>query len=804
MKQPLLPVAIAYALGVVMAAWWTVPLMACLATGFGLLALSLVRPRWRASLLWPLAMITGFSSLTLRTTVLSPHDLRLLAGESAQIATLRGTLVGDPTLREPAAGRDGPPQTVAILEVQELLLNESAFPARGRVVVSTRGQLLTSFHAEGRVQIEGVLSPADGPRAPGLFDYRAYLRWQGIYHQLRVRGPADWQALDPGTVPPLATRFLVWAQKTLARGLPAEDEFLRLLWAMTLGWRTALTDEVAEPFMRTGTMHIFAISGLHIALIAGMLVALLRVLQVPRSACGAVVIPMIWFYTMATGWQASAIRSTIMMTIVVLGWAMRRPADLLNSLVASALVILVWEPRQLFQASFQLSFFVVLSMALLLPPLERLRDRLLHHDPLLPSELLPRWRRWLDPPLRWATLNFGVSLAAWLGSLPLVAHYFHLVTPVSLLVNMVVVPLSSLALMCNLGALAVGAWWPGLAELFNHSAWLWMSGAVHVCDWAAGLPGAWFHAASPGVWGFLGWYALLIWVSGRWLARPMWRWGALGLIGILGAAWLAQGWWERGLATLTVLETRSGGVVWLNPPGHDRDMLVDCGDEAHARLVTKPFLQARGVNRVRHAVFTHGDIRHVGGWRIVDEAFNLRTVGLGPVSFRSPSYRELFTHFRAAGSLRVLAAGTEWSGWRVLHPPASGPSTLADDNCLVLAGEIKGARILLLGDLGPQGQRALAERESSLRADLIISGPPSRGEPIGAALLEAARPHLIILDDAEPAAPLSPPEYVHQWRERGINVLRTAEHGTVTVRFDKAGWEAWGMKAGSIRLATRP
>src|SRR6266516_4293447 len=82
-------------------------------------------------------------------------------------------------------------------------------------------------------------------------------------------------------------------------------------------------------------MHIFAISGLHIALIAGILVSLLRVLQIPRGLCGWMVIPLIWFYTAATGWQSSAIRSTIMMSVIIAGWAIKRPSDLLNSLAAA-------------------------------------------------------------------------------------------------------------------------------------------------------------------------------------------------------------------------------------------------------------------------------------------------------------------------------------------------------------------------------------------------------------------------------------------------------------------------------------
>ena len=210
---------------------------------------------------------------------------------------------------------------------------------------------------------------------------------------------------------------------------------------MTLGWKPALTNEVYEPFMRSGTMHIFAISGLHIALIAGILAGLLRMFQVPRIGCGWVVIPLIWFYTAATGWQPSAIRSTVMMSIIIGGWALKRPSDLVNSLAAAAFIILLWDPQQIFGASFQLSFLVVLSIALLVPPLDAARDRLLRTDPLLPAELLPRWRRWLETPLRWVTTSLAVSLAAWLGSLPLTAYYFHLLSPVTLLANLCIVPL---------------------------------------------------------------------------------------------------------------------------------------------------------------------------------------------------------------------------------------------------------------------------------------------------------------------------------------------------------------------------
>jgi competence protein ComEC len=300
------------------------------------------------------------------------------------------------------------------------------------IIVTTPGVLDRNFFAGQPVEISGVIEPPPLPVAEGLFDYREYLRTRGIYYQLKAGSTNDWRlGAAPLARAPLTDRFLNWSQRTLALGLPVEDEPLRLLWAMTLGWRTAFTGDISEPFLRAGTMHLFAIDGLRIALISGMLVALLRVLQISRAWSGLVAIPVIWFYTAATGWESSAIRAAVMMSIVLGGWALKRPGDTLNSLAAAGFIILLWEPRQLFEAGFQLSFFVVLIIALMLPPLNRISDRLLQPDPLLPEALIPHWRRTLTGTLRRLSRYAALSLAAWVGSIPLAAKYFHLFSPVS-------------------------------------------------------------------------------------------------------------------------------------------------------------------------------------------------------------------------------------------------------------------------------------------------------------------------------------------------------------------------------------
>ena len=426
--------------------------------------------------------------------------------------------------------------SLAKVRVTEIRRGENWQPAFGSIIVSTPNPLAENYFAGQPVEISGVIAHPPPPLADGLFDYRDYLQTRGIYYQLKTESTNDWQLLAPDLfTPPLTDRFLNWSKQTLALGLPVEDEPLRLLWAMTLGWRTAFTGDISEPFLRAGTMHLFAIDGLRIALISAMLVALLRVLQVSRAWCGLIAIPAIWFYTAATGWEPSAIRASVMMTVVLGGWALKRPGDTVNSLAAAAFIILLWEPRQLFEASFQLSFFVVLVIALMLPPLNKISDRLLRHDSLLPNELLPRWRRGLNATLRLFARYCALSFAAWVGSIPLSAKYFHLFSPISTPANIVAVPLGTLALMSNFGALVCGTWLPWATELFNHAAWFFMVAMTDVSEWATKIPGAFFYVPAPS-WLEVGiYYAVIIGGLSGWLFAPRRRiWSVAVLIFIAG------------------------------------------------------------------------------------------------------------------------------------------------------------------------------------------------------------------------------------------------------------------------------
>ncbi len=794
MNRPLVSVVIAYAAGLLLAQMFHPPQPALFLLSSFLLLLILVLEKLRTVLIWPLLALVGWTNFAVQTTALAPDDLRHVIGEKPALVTVRGNLLETPSLRIYVRDEETVERMVASVRVTELRTGEKWITANGDIIVTTPGVLGEKFFSGQPVEISGVLARPDLPVAEGIFDYRAYLEKLGIFYSLKTEGTNEWQlGANPLFTPPYSARFIAWAQRTLALGLDPADKSTQLLLAMTLGQKTALTDEVSEPFMRSGTMHIFAISGLHIALIAGILLAVLRVVRLPRAACGCVVLPLIWFYTAATGWQPSAIRSTIMMSVIIVGWMLKRPSDLLNSLAAAGLIILVWEPQQLFQASFQLSFFVVLSIALFSPPLEKIHDRFLQTDPLLPVELLPRWRRWLNTPLRFLTTGFTTSLAAWLGSLPLTAYYFHIFNPISLLANVVIVPLSSLALMANLGGILCGNWLPSFTELFNNAAWFFMYLMVWFSEAFTKIPGAWVNIPTPSLIGIAIYFALLIGITSGWLFAEPRRKFSIVILLLLAITGIFRWQIYRDQIELTVLPLNGSHAIYVDADGRANDWLINCGNENAVKFTLKDFLRAQGVNKIPRLVLTEGSVRNCGGAQPLDETFGVGELWTSAVKFRSPAYRDTVAAFEKSSRHKILNFGDTAGAWQVLFP-MTNTLAKADDQPLVLRGNFRGTKVLFLSDLSRPSQSELLNHGDDLRADIVVAGLPNAGEPLCDAVIDAIQPKVIVIADSEyPATRRAPLALKQRLEQKKIPVIYTRDSGAVKIIADKSGWKLSAM-----------
>ena len=786
----------AYGIGLLLAQLLHPPLAALLVTLGILLVPVLTLKIPRVYLIWPLLAVLGWANFTWRTAVLSPRDLRLLLGDEPALVTVRGVLAETPDVKIVQRDQQEQWHSMARVRVREIRRDGDFQTATGEVLATAPEVLGPDFFAGQPVEFSGVAARPPPPLAEGLFDYRSYLAMRGVYYQVKTAGTNDWQLRAPRLArPPLTDRFLNWSHQTLALGLPVEDEPLRLLWAMTLGWHAAFTGDIADPFLQAGTMHMFAIDGLRIALVCGLIVTLLRLLRCSRAWCGAVAIPIIWFYTAATGWEASAMRASVMMTLVLGGWALKRPVDLLNSLAAAAFIILLADPRQLCAAGFQLSFCVMLVIALMLPPINAGFDRLigwcLNPDPFLPEALVPRWRKLLLARTQALAHFAGLSLAAWIGSLPLAAKYFHLFSPVSTLANLLAVPLGAGALTANLGALLCGHWLPWLTVLFNHAAWFLMVAMTWVSVQAARLPGAYGYVPEPSLLSLAVYYAAVSAAFSGWFHTAR-RKIAGATTALLIAA--AYGWhWEaaRGETALTVLPLSGGHAVYVAAAGRRNEWLINCGNAPAVDFTLKNYLHGQGVNSLPRLVLSNASARNCAGAPRLDELFHIGEWWSGGGEFRSPAWRQALAHARDSGRYHLWHLGDTNGCWQMLFPADTNTNRLVKggDGALVLRGDFPGARVLLLSELSRTGQGDLLALTNDLRADIVIAGLPEEGEPLCNALLAAIRPRVVVIaDSAFPAARRASRALQERLAQAQVPVLYTRTTGAVKIVTSRTGW----------------
>lgn len=343
-----------------------------------------------------------------------------------------------------------------------------------------------------RLRALGVLTSLPAATVAGSFD--AYLADLGVNFRLdRGRVLAE---LAPANAyrrfcAAAAARF----EGILSRDTARRPELGAAYRAIVLGRQQELDAEQVQEFRRSGTMHIFSISGMHIAVIALALQTALGVLRVPALLRPGIELGALWLYVDITGTAPSAVRAFAMVALVRVALAARRPLNLLAALTASLAVVLLVAPLQVFGASFQMSYGIVAALILLGLPLdEAWRER------GEPFQLLPRgdWRWWHHAGrAAWTRLRAAVALglsSALVGTITGL-HFFGLFTPGAMLVNLALIPLSGAVLWAGLLSLLAGL--AGLAAwsaLFNRAALvlLWLSDRVIAA--ALRLPAMWFEA----------------------------------------------------------------------------------------------------------------------------------------------------------------------------------------------------------------------------------------------------------------------------------------------------------------------
>lgn len=686
----------------------------------------------------------------------------------------------------------------AVASVPEARPNSWRFRCRvqavwdGGAVHRIRGEVLAYVKTPAPVAVaetiimRGRLVLADASRNPGAFDYRASLQATGIHAIFFASDSLLWRSGKPEkfSIDRLVAGVHLWTEARLARFAAGQD--LALLKALLLGSRAELPHEVIENFARTGLIHVLAVSGLHVGFIALILVMLVELCRVPKRWQWPLVLAGLAFYAALTGLQPPVLRATLMAAVIQLGRTLQRTTSIYNSLGLAGLVILLWQPLQLFQLGFQLSFVAVLGIAYLYRPL------------CFPLAKLPGCRR---PGVRWAVALLAVSLAAQLATLPLTAGAFGRLPLLAMLGNLVVIPAAFVLVATSAVACLAALLTDFVALAFGTVAQLMAAGTIAFTRWLAGVPFAYLDGvALP----FLFWlaYALFLAAVIEWRHRARRLLLPLGLLALNALVWLSA-FGAAPKLRITFFDVGQGDAVLLEFP-RGKEMLIDTGPAneftAAAETALLPYLRRQGIRRLEALLISHPHADHLAGLPAL-----LRELAIDSVySCGSSATSELEQICeRLLDSLkipqRVLRVGNRLTAFpaaqlTVLHSgmtPEAVP-TLNDASVVLklLFGEVT---LLFTGDAESWSESRLLAHAPVLASDLLKVGHHGSRTSSTPAFLAAVVPRWAVISAGRRNSFGHPDSLtLARFDSLGIPVLRTDLSGAIV--FESDGRALWRVR----------
>ncbi|HQT90453.1 MAG TPA: DNA internalization-related competence protein ComEC/Rec2 [Candidatus Kryptobacter bacterium] len=668
---------------------------------------------------------------------------------------------------------------------------------QGALVLTPKSTL--SLAIGDRIIFTGKAGVISAARNPGQFNLRTYYTLNGIAGRIYLKNDGDLLAVEHNRgftfrrdiVEPVRV-FIREKTSALMSG-----EEAALARAMVLGERAGINREINEQFINTGTIHILAVSGLHIGFLTGILMMLASLIRTPRRWRFFVIAPVLILYAYVVGLSPSVVRAVVMALVVLLGLFLQRKSRTLNSLGFAALAILAFSPAQLFSPGFQLSFAAVLSIAFFY---ERIIALVRKSHPAL----LER------PFLNSVVSTMLLTFAATLGTIPLCAYYFNRVSVAGVFANLLIVPLSGIFMSMDFTFLLVSLLSVPVASVYAAAAQLIafvileinsLIGSLSISSIRVGDSAMMFGAL------YLVWLTAVIWFGKDSIPKKLIFAMLLGANMVLYAGLFTT----RTEARMYVLDVGQGDAIYLELP-EGKNMLIDAGSkfgsyDAGARVIV-PFLRKLGVRELDYFVVTHLHSDHVGGAAGVLKDVKVREFIYPDQVSRSGTWTSTLAWVRALGiRARTVRAGTVLDSglaYRVyvLHPNGrytgdKGVSyrTRFNDGSIVLKVCIGGNSILLTGDIEQRVEHELTKTYGAfLSSGVLKAGHHGSITSSSQGLLDKVHPGYAIISVGKGNSFGHPSQTVIDRMSRmGVNVWRTDSLGAafVRVRLDESQIVDW-------------
>ena len=682
-----------------------------------------------------------------------------------------------------------------------------------------RFQKLVPLRYGRHITLTGVLQQPQDRRNPGGFDYRAYLARQGIVGIIDAKGllrigeqggflPLSWiEALRIRTERVIDHIYTPFG--TVEPSLHAQ-----LLKGILLGKRSDLPTETLDIFRNSGTFHVLAVSGLHVGLVAMFCYFGFSCFRLPQKVLCLLTIAAVLMYACLIGFRPSVFRASLMAILFLFATLIDRDADLFNLLAFAALVLLLLNPLQIWDVGFQLSFVAVAAIVYFVPKMEQPLRRLWENEADSPSQGgVPILTRFKNKSVKWLVLSYLVTLAAQIGTTPLIAYHFFRTYPLGLIVGPFAVGLVSLIVAVGMASVCVGFIYLPFAALltvFNRAIISVFLGLIGIFGQTWGIVKLTPPTFSVFVLYIAFFFGIVHWRS----VYKYWRIASLIGLSVLAIYVWDTAFHERGrLLEVVTLDVGQGDAAFVRFPDN-RTMLVDGGiqrtyyDEKKQRFVDydvgkrviEPYLDFRRIRRLDMVVLTHPDVDHGGGLGHILENFEVgRVLGISDIPLNSETHRRLHAIVNAnnipyafpyAGKIELTPTAT----LNLLHPIDAASTNLLDqdknDDSLVMKLTYGEVDILFTGDIGKKAEARLIASGQDLRSEVLKVPHHGSSTSSSARFIDAVEPRYAIFSLGQSSQYQFPhADVVARYRARGCVQVRTDESGAITLRTD--GKRCW-------------
>lgn len=698
-------------------------------------------------------------------------------------------------------------QTTVLVEPIRLIDKEETTATHGLVIL-TAPSLPSEIEPGDLFIARATIGPVSSYGTPGVFNYKQFLEDQGIRIKGWIRTPALAMKIIRTSPPtwtdrirylPERVRFKI--SRFLTTSLPPETA--GVYKAILLGDSSSLPPATEEAFKASGSIHLLSISGLHMALVAllstGIISWFLKrsewtLLHLPVTKISAVLslIPL-GAYAIIAGANPPVIRSLIMISVFIVALLIDRQWSIPTNIAIAALIILAVNPLQLFSASFQLSFTAVSAIGLFSPYVTKITTKNNADNKNMPTQ-----RRILAKIKQWTTASFLISLAATLGTAPVLAFHFNrisLASPISTLLIEPVLCLWSLVLGL-IACLFIGV--PPIAHALLALGSPGITASLFIAEQFSHLPWLYLWVVPPSIPTIICWYATLILLA-SWprLSRKTLLFTTLTCLGFWSISTLTKNNTSDLNSKVTVIDVGQGNAILIEVPGI-KPILID-GGRKQARpgkgldtgeSLIAPYLWHQGIKRLSMIVSSHPDADHYNGIPFIMEHFAPETLWINGYESTDPNYQHMIaaaaklkiktqvptpgmTLYRTGNiSLKVISGG---------QVPTIPNNSLSSDNnqSLVLRLTHDKVSFLMPSDIEVEAEQAL-QKNPEINTDVLVAPHHGSATSSSAAFVTAVSPQYVAISAGKNQRGYFPaPTIVGRYQKINSTILNTAERGSI-------------------------